>query len=377
MLLEVTLQNPDTDAADASEFSPGAFVADVLRWVRDRHALPAPPVVWTLLNANAADALQERTRVEEFGKVYLPEDLPLGRVWSQRETADVPIYWESPNLAPEAVLRLRTHRFASMGYDLDLLRQRHVVVAGLGLLGSGIARMLGMLAVGRLTLIDNGRVDWVDLYRQALYEPRHVGLPKAEAAASELRLMGSDCTNLLLEIPSILLADIRTAACRLQELDAVVKSADLVVGVLDSFSTRAVLQTLCRAHGVAFLSASLDYLPQFGLTQGTVSLFSGSWGQCYGCGSGLKKQKDRGACTNAPLEFPGIVNSLASKLAVDVLTNPSGTLPETYRVYSDYRIERQPLGDPAEDCRLCAFGDVGRNSPFAEWSESLLAWLIS
>jgi adenylyltransferase/sulfurtransferase len=377
--LEVLLQNPDTGAADAEEFPPEARVSELIRRVRERHGLPGPPILWTLLNEPEASSLRERTRVEEYGKVYLPEDLRLDRVCAQRETAEVPIYWESPDLAPEAVLRLRTHRFASMGYDLDRLRGRHVVIAGLGLLGSGIARALGMLAVGRLTLIDNGRVDWVDLYRQSLYAPGDVGRLKAEAAAEELRPMGSVCRPLELEIPSVLQSDARSVMRRLRELDSAIDGADLVVGVLDSFSTRAVLQAICRARDVSFLSASLDFLPQFGLTQGTVSLFARSAGQCYACGSGSRprKRQDRGACTNAPLEFPGIVNALASKVAVDALTREPEPSPQTYRIYDDYRIEHQPLGDPAEGCPICALGREGGDTDLTEWSKKLLTWLLS
>jgi len=352
-------------------------VAALICEIQEQEKLARPPVLWSLMNSTAAERLKQRTHVEEFGKVYLPEDLSLAEVWAQRETPDVPLYWQSPDLAPDVVRRLRTHRFADMGYDLEQLRNRQVVVAGVGLIGCGIARALGTLAVGHLTLIDHGHVDWVDVYRQALYEPEHVGRPKVEAAASELTRMGCACESVHLEIPSVLVPDVEAATRSLQILAEAVKRADVVVGALDSFSSRVVMQVICRIYGVPYLAAALDYVPQLDMTQGTITLYAGSEGQCYGCGCGLKMQADRGACTMAPLEFPGIVNSLAAKVVIEALTNPRSVTPLTYRVYHDYRIERHHLGPAAEGCEACNLGRQGAALSMAKWSELLLRWLIA
>ena len=151
----------------------------------------------------------------------------------------------------------------------------------------------------------------------------------------------------------------------------------MVVGTLDSFSSRAVLQVMCRIHGVPFLAASLDYLPALGMTQGSIGLYNGDSGPCYGCGSGLKMQKDRGACTNAPIEFPGIVNSMAAKYLIEALQTDNNIAPLACRVYHDHRIEIQPLGNAAESCEVCSFWQQAREETVSQWTERLIGWLIT
>lgn len=375
---QVLLQNPDTDDASYEVFiSPQDRVSTLINLVKEKAHLSTAPILWTLLDADAADCFREKTRVEGVGKVFLPEDATIGTIMSQRVTPEVPIYWETPELSSETVRKLRTDRYARMGYDLSRLRTAHVLIAGLGLLGAGIARLLGALSVGKITLVDKGFVDWVDLYRQELYEHKDVGFPKANVAASRLTEMGCMCQPLQLEIPSVLIPDVEAAARSLESLSECVQPVDVVVGSLDSFSCRAVLQIICRLHGVPFLAASLDYIPSLNLTQGSIALFNGKSGQCYGCGSGLKMQKDQGACTKAPIEFPGIVNSLASKLLVDALQTNKEIAFRSCRIYKDYRIEMTPIGPAVNNCRVCSLSKQARELPTTEWVQNVISWLIS
>ena len=61
-----------------------------------------------------------------------------------------------------------------------------VAIAGLGGLGSNIAVMLAQTGVGRLLLIDYDTVEPSNLNRQH-YTLRHLGMPKTEALAQQLR----------------------------------------------------------------------------------------------------------------------------------------------------------------------------------------------
>lgn len=376
--VNVVVENPNLDGKTHSfELLSDETVSEISRRVKQAENMRIAPVLWTLLNSKAADSYRDRTRVEEFGKVFLPDDVSIGTVLAQRETPDIPIYWESSELSPEIVRHLRTDRFARMGYDVDRLHQRHVLIAGLGLLGCGIAHLSAMVSVGKMTLIDSGFVDWVNVYRQSLYAPEDVGNSKVAAAAQNLRKMGIECDALQLEIPSVLIPDVHAARRSLEILSGKIQDADMVVGVLDSFSSRAVLQVICRIHSVPFLAASLDYLPALGMTQGSIALLNGDSGPCYGCGSGLKMQKDRGACTNAPIEFPGIVNSMAAKYLIEALQTDENIAPLACRVYHDHRIEIQPLGDAAESCEVCSLWQQAREETVAQWTERLIGWLIS
>lgn len=375
-LIKLELENPSLPGERLSvHMSASATVADLMQAVRQRTKIPSAPVLWTLFKDAAADDLRMRTRVEDLGKVFLPEDLELGEALDARVSNTIPIYWESPSLSEETVRRLRTHRLASMGYDLDVLQSSRVVICGLGLLGCEIARILAMMTVGELTLIDSGTVDWVDLYRQSLYEPGNVGEAKVAAAEARLRSMVCNAHGVRLDIPSVLIHDVDDAVAALGQLADTVAGADLVIGALDSYSARAVLQIVARMMEVPFIAAALDYLPELGVTQGTISRYAPVEGQCYGCGSGLKMQRDRGACTNAPIEFPGLVNSLAAKMSIDTLLGTE-THAETRRVFHDYRIEHARLGAAADECEVCELVQRSR-ADRAAWRESVIRWLVS
>ncbi|MBL6809971.1 MAG: ThiF family adenylyltransferase, partial [Litoricola sp.] len=51
----------------------------------------------------------------------------------------------------------------------ERLRSAHVVVLGLGGLGSPLALYLGAAGVGRLTLVDGDTVDETNLHRQVIH----------------------------------------------------------------------------------------------------------------------------------------------------------------------------------------------------------------
>src|SRR6476661_2195187 len=69
------------------------------------------------------------------------------------------------------------------------LRGAHVLVLGLGALGSAMATTLTRAGIGALRLVDRDYVELHNLQRQALYTEDDVAaaLPKAIAAAARLR----------------------------------------------------------------------------------------------------------------------------------------------------------------------------------------------
>ena len=70
---------------------------------------------------------------------------------------------------------------------MDRLARAHVVVLGLGGVGSFAAEALARAGVGRLTLVDGERVDETNANRQLHALQATVGRPKAEAMAERLR----------------------------------------------------------------------------------------------------------------------------------------------------------------------------------------------
>ncbi len=74
-----------------------------------------------------------------------------------------------------------------------------VLIAGVGGLGAAVAELLTRAGVGKLTLIDNGKVDWPDLNRQLLYTEIDIGHSKLQVAGRQLQRINSNTKVEILE----------------------------------------------------------------------------------------------------------------------------------------------------------------------------------
>lgn len=75
---------------------------------------------------------------------------------------------------------------------LDCLRQSHVLVAGVGGVGSFAVEALTRAGVGHLTLLDNDTVDITNLNRQIHATQKTVGQPKVQVMAERIAEINPD-----------------------------------------------------------------------------------------------------------------------------------------------------------------------------------------
>lgn len=105
----------------------------------------------------------------------------------------------------------------------------HVVVLGAGGLGSAVVPILVAAGVGRLTIVDDDRVDETNLHRQVLHAPVDVGRLKVESATDAAAALSPD--TLVVSVPR------RFDDANADELLA---DADLVIDGTDDILTRYV-----------------------------------------------------------------------------------------------------------------------------------------
>ena len=67
-----------------------------------------------------------------------------------------------------------------------LIEQSSLLIAGVGGLGATVSQLLARAGIGRLYLVDDGRLDWPDLNRQTLYGEKDVGRAKLPLAKERL-----------------------------------------------------------------------------------------------------------------------------------------------------------------------------------------------
>ena len=133
------------------------------------------------------------------------------------------------------------------------LREAHVVVLGVGGLGTWSALSLACCGVGRLSLYDGDSVELSNLNRQVLFSEADVGGPKAPAAASVLRRFN----------PGVAVdAFARTLASE-EEIAGVVRGASLVVDAADrpAHDIERWVNSACFAERVPYITMS--HFPPF------------------------------------------------------------------------------------------------------------------
>lgn len=148
------------------------------------------------------------------------------------------------------------------------LLQSHALIVGAGGLGSPAALYLGSAGVGRITVVDHDRVDATNLQRQIAHNLDRIGQPKADSTRQAIAALNPD-----VEVtPISQKADDAT-------LDALVRSADVVLDCTDNFATRHAINRACVAHQKPLVSGAAIRF------DGQVSVFDARRADspCYAC----------------------------------------------------------------------------------------------
>jgi len=128
---------------------------------------------------------------------------------------------------------------------LAALRRRHVLIAGLGGVGSYAAEAIARSGVGRVTLLDHDRVAPSNLNRQLVALRSTVGQPKTEVM--ERRIADIDPAIRVHTVAEFLRPD------NISEL--IPGDADYVLDCIDSIACKAALVAACQARGQRIISS--------------------------------------------------------------------------------------------------------------------------
>lgn len=122
------------------------------------------------------------------------------------------------------------------------LLDSHVLVLGVGALGSAVAETLCRAGVGCLTIVDRDVVEITNLQRQALYGESDLGDAKAHAASKRLAAINSG-----VRIDAHAEDFTRRNAARIAD------GADLLIDGTDNFETRYLCNDLAVSTGRPFI----------------------------------------------------------------------------------------------------------------------------
>lgn len=207
----------------------------------------------------------------------------------------------------EQLLRYNRHiMLPQLGIEgQQKLRDAHVLIIGLGGLGSPASMYLASAGIGQLTLVDDDTVELTNLQRQIVHRSKNIGENKVDSAR----------TNLLEINPDI---NITAIAERLDEksLQQQVKLADVVLDASDNFETRFLINKVCVAQKKPLVSGAAI---QF---EGQVSVFDSRKNDspCYSCLYPATGE-DNATCSENGILAPvvGIIGSVQALEAIKII----------------------------------------------------------
>lgn len=137
------------------------------------------------------------------------------------------------------------------------LDDSHIAIIGCGALGTTIADTLARAGIGHLTVVDRDLVEATNLQRQTLFTETDVGRPKAAAAAEHLQTINSEITV------NAIVDDVHS-----QNVEAIIKSMDVVVDGTDNMATRFLINDACVKHNIPWVYGSA--IQTYGMTMSIV-----------------------------------------------------------------------------------------------------------
>lgn len=187
-----------------------------------------------------------------------------------------------------------------------------VLIIGVGGLGCPAALYLAGAGIGRITLVDGGRVELSNLHRQILFTTAEVGAPKVLAAAARLRLHNPS-TEIIPHEGELTAMNART----------LVAGQTVVLDCTDNFTTRFLLHDACHALNVPLVSAAVHRF------EGTLDVFRRDTGGCLHClweGRSAAELDTAGNCAGGPVFGPavGVLGVMQAAEAIKLLLGREG-----------------------------------------------------
>ncbi len=229
----------------------------------------------------------------------------------------------------------------SFGFEgQEKLLNSHVLIMGLGGLGSPVAMYLAAAGIGKLTLVDFDNVELSNLQRQIIHRTSSLKQSKVESAAATIEqlnpLVKTICINKQLEE---------------DDLSNLLSDVDLLVDATDNFASRFMINRACFNTSTPLVSGAAIRM------EGQVSVFNFKQADspCYRCLYDEQGEENTSCSENGVMApMVGIIGSIQAMEAIKVLANYGETLTGklliTDAMFQDWRSMKFKK-DPA--CPVC------------------------
>jgi len=128
----------------------------------------------------------------------------------------------------------------------EKLNRSHVLIVGMGGLGSPIAMYLAASGIGKITICDGDQVDLTNLQRQIIHHSESIGLAKVDSAKQTLNRIN----------PEVQIVEI-SHRVESKELQSLIQNVDVVIDASDNFSTRHQINQTCVKYKKPLISGAV------------------------------------------------------------------------------------------------------------------------
>jgi molybdopterin/thiamine biosynthesis adenylyltransferase len=220
------------------------------------------------------------------------------------------------------------------------LQNAHIVIMGIGGLGSPAAMYLAAAGVGRLTLVDFDSVDHSNLQRQIVHHTESIGESKVSSAKNTLLKInpGTNIHTIDKKLP-------------LEELKSLIAETSCVIDATDNFSSRFLINNACVSQRVALVSAAaIQY-------EGQISVFDMTQDDsaCYACLYAENGEENTNCSDNGILApVVGILGSMQALEAIKLICGIGETLKNRLLIFDALALQWRTMKlkkDP--NCPVC------------------------
>ncbi|AGF47182.1 family 2 dinucleotide-utilizing molybdopterin and thiamine biosynthesis protein [Candidatus Kinetoplastibacterium desouzaii TCC079E] len=196
-----------------------------------------------------------------------------------------------------------------------IVMNSHVLIVGLGGLGSSAAMYLASCGIGKLTLIDKDEVDISNLQRQIIHNTNNIGMSKVLSAQKTLSSLN----------PEVSVSAICQEANE-DVLNKIIMDVDLVLDCSDNFTTRYLINRMCVEASKSLVSGAAIRF------NGQVSVYDLKQidSPCYNCLFPYEKndllESENCATTGVFSPLVGVIGSMQASESLKILANIGKTL---------------------------------------------------
>ena len=220
------------------------------------------------------------------------------------------------------------------------LQNAHVVIMGVGGLGSPAAMYLTAAGIGTLTLVDFDTVDHSNLQRQIIHNIDSISDSKVSSAENTLRKINPEA--------NIHRVDKKLT---LDELKTQIADTDCVIDATDNFATRFLINRACVSQKVALVSAAaIQY-------EGQISVFDFTQDDsaCYACLYAEGGEENTNCSDNGILApVVGILGSMQALEAIKLICNIGDTLKNRLLIFDALALQWRTMKLKKDaNCPVC------------------------